>query len=190
MPDPHTPTRQPIISASQAQEIVDAVEALPTDPADQSLLEAAITACQSALTTLLNAIIATLAAATAPSNTLTGTSQQTSGTGGLSSFSAYTQIISSTTKASPFSHFGVSVRNGNNAADKILVQVAVGGSGSERVIGQALFLVPANSLDGHGCLPIEIKEQIPAGTRVSYRSSCEGATGATIALSWAVSQVA
>lgn len=175
------------MSAAQADQIIDSTENLPTDPADQSLIESAITACQNALTTLLNTIISTLAAATAPSNTLTGTSQQTSGTGGLSSFSAYTQIIASTTKASPFSHFGVSVRNGNASSDKILVQVAVGGSGSERVIGNALFLVEAS---GHGYLPVEIKEQIPAGTRVSYRSSCEGAAGATVAMAWAVSQVA
>lgn len=143
----------------------------------------AITAAQSALT----AILATLQTATNP---LTGTSQQTSGTGGLANFSSYTQMVASSAKASKLCSFQISARNGNAAGDKILVQVAVGGSGSEVVVGNALFLVATNALDGHGFLTVNIERQFPAGTRFAYRSSCEGAAGATIGIAWNISQVA
>lgn len=163
---------------------------LPSDPADQSILAGLITAVDDLLDTEMPAVTASLAAAVGGSNNATGTSQQTSGTGGLGSFSAYTQIIASTTKASPFQSFAVSVRNGNAAGDKVLVQVAIGGSGSEVVIAQALFILTSNAVSGEGLLTINSKQQIPAGTRLAYRSSCEGATGADVGIAWTVGQVA
>lgn len=187
------PTSTNPVDMSVAADVA-AIEAktnnLPSDPADQSILAGLITAVDDLLDTEMPAVTASLAAAVGGSNNATGTSQQTSGTGGLGSFSAYTQIIASTTKASPFQSFAVSVRNGNNANDKILVQVAIGGAGNEVVIGQALFLALANDRSGDGQVTINSKQQIPAGTRLSYRSSCEGATGADVGVAWTIGQVA
>lgn len=169
-----------------------AVQSIVT--ASQGVITAAITTAQgvitAAITSAQNALAAILATLQGGTNPLTGTSQQTSGTGGLANFSSYSQLIASSAKASNLQSFQVCARNGNAAGDKVLVQVAVGGAGSEVVIGNALFLVSTSALDGHGFLTIVIERQFPAGTRFAYRSSCEGAAGATIGISWNVSQVA
>lgn len=131
-------------------------------------------------------LAASFAALTPAGAPATGTSEQT--TGVSSTFSAYSQLVASLTKACPgVIHFNGSLLNNTGGATKSIIQFATGGAGSEVVFAHAKVLVPAS---GYAEFTVVSHKTIAAGTRVSYRSYVEAATGGTLAIGFNIPQVA
>lgn len=151
-----------------------------------------------ALSVLLVAVLSAsmLAQMNVPSNassppavsTITGGVANVS-TGGSGSFSAYTQLIASTPKACPDKGavFSGSVLNGNSFQYLDIVQFALGGAGSEIVVAQAYLYTDA--VAGAGYFTVTIPQGIPAGTRISIRSSSAGAMSDSVSLGYSIGQI-
>ncbi len=86
---------------------------------------------------------------------------------------AWTQLIASTSRAARSFHLNVQGAAYPSGSDqRSLVDVAIGGAGSEVIIVPDILFAVNNTLARNPGLWLELPREIPAGSRVAVRSAC------------------
>lgn len=124
-----------------------------------------------------------------PVTTLQGTTQFTSGTGDVQS--GYTQMLAaaSVVKDIPANSLWLSggIRNNEASAGRAILQVGIGGAGSESVVWSSDIGIAASAA---GQFNFAVPRKIVAGTRLAVRCAWSGAAGATVDVGFNVGQIA
>lgn len=103
---------------------------------------------------------------------------QVSGTGGITNFGPFDELIASLPIVCPaYGGFVIGVRSSSLVASNIQVQIGVGAAGSERVIAQTRWLMEPSQAQS---IFLPLVEFVDAGTRFSMRSATNDASAASI----------